>query len=295
MRELLLLRECDGSPNALSTTSTYLSIESNLANYQKLTANEPAVKTATTYYQANIGKVTSASQFVSNYRLLSYALQAYGLGDQVNNTALIKKVLEQGTSSASDLANTLPNVNWKSFANAFNFSSTASSSPTSSTAVATTVADYTEQQLESDQGQSDPGVQLALYFKRVAPTVTNGYSILADSNLLQVVQTIFNLPATANSAQIDNEAIAIQKLVPTADLQDPTKLNQLTERFTAAYDATDPSLTVASGNASTTVDAAQSVLSSVVSSNASILAADEPTPSFSASLLYQLQGLTLGG
>jgi len=279
----------------VSTTQTYLSIENNLANYQKLTANEPAVKTATAYYQANIGKVTSVDQFVSNYRLLSYALQAYGLGDQINNTALIKKVLQEGTTSANALANTLPNINWKSFANAFNFSAKGTSAPTSATAVKTTVADYTEQQLESDQGQSDPGVELALYFKRVAPTVTNGYSVLADSNLLQVVQTIFNLPATASAAQIDQEAVEIQKLAPTSDLQNPKKLEQLTERFTAAYDATGPSLTVQSGNTAVTTTAASSVLDSVVSSNASILASYQPTNSFSASLLYQLQGLTFGG
>src|SRR5271156_2533368 len=52
--------------------------------YQAMTATEPAVKTATAYYEANIGSVTSIQDFVGNYRLLSYALDAYGLGDQIN-------------------------------------------------------------------------------------------------------------------------------------------------------------------------------------------------------------------
>jgi Protein of unknown function (DUF1217) len=279
----------------LSTTSTYISIENNLASYQKMTANQPAVKTATEYYQANIGKVTTVAQFVSNYRLLSYALQAYGLGNQINNKALITKVLEQGTTSSKALANTLPNVNWKKFAEAFNFSATGSSSPTSSTSVSTTVADYTEQQLETNEGASDPGVQLALYFKRVAPTVTSGYSILADSNLLQVVQSIFKLAPTDNASEIDKEATEIEKLVPTSDLQNPTKLEQLTVRFTAAYDTGDDSLTVESGNTTTTVSAASSVLTNLVSNNASLLASYEGDDAISASLLFRLQGLTLGG
>ena len=37
------------------------------------------------YYQANIGKVTSIQDLLGNYRLLSYALQAYGLGDQIKS------------------------------------------------------------------------------------------------------------------------------------------------------------------------------------------------------------------
>ena len=198
-----------------STTSSYLSVENNLARYQKLEAQKPAVKTATAYYNANIGKVSTIAQFVGNYRLLSYALQAYGLGNQINSTALIKKVLQEGVTSSKALANTLPNTAWKAFAKAFDFVDSGATPPKSASSVATTTGNYVEQQLESDQGQSDPGVQLALYFKRVAPTITSGYGILADKNLLEVAQTIFSLPATSSSAQIDAEATQFSKLLPT--------------------------------------------------------------------------------
>jgi hypothetical protein len=63
-----------------------------------MTAAEPTVKSATAYYEANIGGVTSIRDLVGNYRLLSYALDAYGLGDQINNTALVTKVLQGGVS-----------------------------------------------------------------------------------------------------------------------------------------------------------------------------------------------------
>ena len=90
-----------------TTTSQFLTVSQNLARYQTMTAAEPAVKSATAYYEANIGNVTSIQDFVGNYRLLSYALNAYGLGDQINNTALITKVLEGGVSNSKSLANTL--------------------------------------------------------------------------------------------------------------------------------------------------------------------------------------------
>jgi hypothetical protein len=284
-----------------STTATYLSIENNLARYQKLETQKTSVKTATAYYQANIGKVTTANQLISNYRLLSYALQSYGLGDQINNRALIKKVLEQGTTSPGALANTLPNINWKKFATAFNFAAKGASAPTSTTSVATTVSGYDEQQLEADQGASNPGVQLALYFKRVAPTITNAYGILADKNLLQVVQTIFNLPPTANASQIDKEAVAIGKLAPLADLKDPAKVSKLAERFTAAYDAlygpasngTASPLSVYDGNTPSTLSAASTILGGIVSSNSLSLASQSSyTPLISPALL---SGLALGG
>jgi hypothetical protein len=284
-----------------NTTTTFLSVENNLARYQTLTAEQPAVQTATDYYQANIGNVTSISQFVGNYRLLSYALDAYGLGDQINNKALITQVLEQGTSSSKALANTLDNENWKAFANAFDFSATGSASPTSSTSVATTTSNYVEEQLEQNEGDDDPGVQLALYFARVAPTITDSLQILGDTNLTEVVQTIFNLPEGTSESQIDQEAAALQKLMPVSELQDPATVKSLAERFSAAYDAkygvggTDSgaSLTVDDGNASTSESAASSILTQLVSANSEFLEDDSSyTPLISPSLLA---GIALDG
>jgi hypothetical protein len=280
-----------------TTITDYLAIANNLARYQKNEAAKPAVKNATEYYQANIGKVTTINQFVGNYRLLSYALQAYGLGDQINNKSLIKQVLQQGTTSSKALANTLPNGNWKAFVKAFNFSATGAAAPSSSASVATATSDYLEQQLESDQGAANPGVGLALYFARVAPTITNGLQILADKNLLEVTQTIFNIPAAANASQIDKQATEIEKLMPIKDLQNPTKLKNLVERFTAQYDvvygaggtgASTP-LTMSNGNAVTTVNAASSVLSSALSSTSQYLGGS------AADFASILSNLALGG
>jgi len=285
-----------------TTTSTFLAVTQNLARYQTMTAEQPDVKTATDYYRANIGSVTSASDLVKNYRLLSYALQAYGLGDQINSTALVKKVLEGGVSNPKSLANTLPNPAWKAFAKAFDFTDSGATSPSAASSVTTTTGDYVEQQLESNQGQQDPGVQLALYFQRVAPSVTNSYGILGNENLLEVVQTVFGLSSTTTSSQIDAEATAVGKLVPVANLQDPKKVLQLAERFGAAYDAkygpssgSSSSLTVVDGSQQTTVSAASSILSGIVSSTASALSSQRSSTSFSTTLLNSLQGIRLGG
>ena len=274
------------------TFSTYLGLEKNLATYQKMETNKPQVKNDTAYYEANIGKVKSIDDFVGNYRLLSYALKAYGLGDQVNNTALIKKVLEGGTTSSTALANTLPNANWKLFAEAFGPNLTGSAAPTSPTSIATTTSKYVEHSLETDEGQQDVGVELALYFKRVAPTITSGLQVIADKNLLEVVQTIFNLPAAAGATQIDQQAKEIENLMPMKDLQDPKKLETLVERFAASYDSdygpggkdASSSLTVTDGNTPKPVVAATGILSGMLSSN--------PTASNFASIL---SALALGG
>jgi hypothetical protein len=283
-----------------TTTSTYLSVMQNLPKMQAMTAANPAVKTASAYYAANIGKVTSINDFVGNYRLLSYALDAYGLGDQINSTALIKQVLEGGVTNPNSLANTLPQ--WKAFATAFNFAANGASSISTPTAVTATEGNYVEQQMEDNEGQQDVGVQLALYFNRVAPTVTSAYGILADKNLLEVTETIFGLPSSFSSENIDVQAKTLSSLFNISDLQNPTKLQQLTERFTASYDSTygdsstssSPPLTVSGSNSSSSSSsssAALTILSGIISSNSS----SDSSSLFSNALLESLQGFTLGG
>jgi hypothetical protein len=289
----------------ISTTTAFLAVSQNLSRYQAMTAAEPAVKTATAYYEANIGSVKSISDLVGNYRLLSYALNAYGLGDQINAKGLITKVLEGGVSNPKSLANTLPDSRWKAFAAAFNFTDSGTTPPSSNSSVKTTTSDYVEQQLEGDQGDQDVGVQLALYFQRVAPTVTSEYGILADPNLLEVAATIMGLsPAVASTLQPKT----LSELMPISDLQDPAKLKQLTERFTAMYDYTyGPSsgatsgLTVDSGNSTSEQSGAAAVLASVISSNGSVLGSalndftGAPQPIFSTALMSSMSRLTLGG
>jgi hypothetical protein len=291
-----------------TTTSAYLAISQNLPRYQAMTAAEPAVQSATAYYEANIGRVTSIEDLVGNYRLLSYALDAYGLGDQIDSTALITQVLEGGVSNPNSLANTLSNSAWKAFAAAFNFVGAGASSVSSATGVETTTSDYVEQQLESDQGAQNAGVELALYFQRVAPTVTSEYGILADPNLLEVAQTIFGLSQATSAENIDTQAQTLSRLMPISDLQDPTKLHQLTERFTAMYDLSygpgsgaTTTLTVASNNSSSGQSGAAAVLADVISSNGSAISnaldafTGAPTQVFSNSLMSSLHRFSLGG
>jgi hypothetical protein len=268
----------------MTTTSTYLSVIQNLPRMQAMTAASPEVTTATAYYAANIGKVTSIDQFVGNYRLLSYALNAYGLGDQINNTALIKQVLQGGVSNPKALANTLPQ--WKAFATAFNFAADGAASISTASAVSQTESNYIEQTLETNEGQQDVGVQLALYFNRTAPNVTSAYGILADKNLLQVFETIYGLPSSFSAENIDVQAKAVDSLMKISDLQNPAKLNQLTERFTAAYDATYGSSSSSSTSASGAVTILTNMNSGATSSNVSL---------FSNALLQSLQGFKIGG
>ena len=258
----------------LSTTASYLAVSSNLTRMQTATAAQPAVKTDTAYFLANIGKVTSISDLVGNYRLFTYAMKAFGLEDMNYAKGLMTKVLQGGVTSSSALANTL-GAQYKAFATAFDFVGQGSTVTQTAAATTAVVSKYVEQSLEDNEGTQNQGVQLALYFTRNASSITNLYGLLADKSMLKVVETAFGLPSST-SADVDSLEQTLSKYVSVSDLQDSTKVQKIAERFTAMWDL--------DGNNA----------SSDVSNITQIFAASSST-GVSADLLLSLQGLKLGG
>jgi hypothetical protein len=78
---------------------------------------------------------------------------------------------------------------------------------------------------------------MALYFQRMAPSITSAYSILGNKRLLSVVQTALGLPVSMSEAPIDAQAQMITRQLNIADLQNPAKLQKFIERFTSTYDS----------------------------------------------------------
>ncbi len=264
----------------VSTLSSYLQISNNLTKWENMTASDPTVKEQTAYYKANIGNVKTPADLVNNYRLFSYVMTAYGLGDMTSyGKGLIEKVLEQGTYSQNDLAYTLNNPQVLALAQTFNFTADGTSTTSSTAVQSTVVSNYVEQTLESNQGQSDPGVQLALYFQQNASKITSSYSILADKNLLTVVQTALGISPYTSMENIDTQANMISNKLNITDLQDPTKLKKFIEKFCALYDANNQGATTS--QSSTVPDALLSTNSSSASG-------------FSYSLLSSMQGVKIG-
>lgn len=220
----------------MSTLSSYLTISHDLTKWQTLTSKTANVATQNTYFQNNIGKVTSAAQLVANPRLFNYVMTAFGLGNMTYAKSMMQKVLEQGTSSSTALANTLHNSKIFAFAKAFDFSGQGASLTQSSSFVSNVVAKYNEQALETAQGQKNPAVQLALYFQQQAPQLKDVYGILGDKNLLKVVQTTLNLSTYMSLQSIDTQYQLLSNKINVSDFQDPKKLQNFISRFCAMND-----------------------------------------------------------
>ena len=221
----------------VSTLASYRTIADNLSRWQTMTKTQPQIALATKYYLANVGKAKTIDAFIADTRVFNYAMTAYGLGDMTYAKGLMRKVLQGGVTNTQALANTMTDPRFKAFATAFDFVGKGTNATALTAAKSGTTDLYVQQALETNAGDQNDGIRLALYFKRKAGGLTNAYQVLADPALLKVVQTIFDIPASSSAQNIDAQARNISARLNFSDLKDTTKLNNYIARFAAQWDA----------------------------------------------------------
>jgi hypothetical protein len=163
------------------------------------------------YFTANIGEIETAEQLVSDRRLLAVALEAFGLGPEIDKRAYIQKVLEEGTDAPDSMANRLADSRFRKFAEAFGFGNGAGARTSREGFAESVIARYRIQAFETAVGDVSQPMRQALYFDRQSVEILGSSStdrsawltILGDPALRSVVETAFNLPSEFSQADLD--------------------------------------------------------------------------------------------
>ena len=217
---------------------------------------------AAKYYTDNIGKVKSSADFLKDRKLVDVVLTAKGIDPAKVTNDFLKQVFNSDLDNPKSFANLQADQRFAEIAASFNFDKSGKLTRDSIGAVQQrgdvleTVNAYQRQMLEEGEGESNPGVRLALYFERKAPTLKSAYDILGDTALLTVFRTTFSLPAEMSQMAVEKQKALVDKRLNLQDLQDPVKLKKFIQRFTAMYDvdngnASNSALSIMSGSSGT--------------------------------------------
>ena len=217
-------------------TTAYNLVEASLDNQMAAFQKSGAVQNDINYFRTEIAKVQSPDDLTKNYRLLKFVLTAFGLDSQINSQALIKQVLSSDLTDSQSIANKLVDPRYKQLAQAFNFAAGGNANLQDPSFVDGIVNNYVTAAFEQNVGQTNPGVRLALYFKRMAPTIKNWYQVLGDVPMYNVVKTALNVMALGPSDDVDKQASFLEKRIGIANLQDPKFVDRFISRFLASYD-----------------------------------------------------------
>ncbi|SMF10994.1 Protein of unknown function [Xaviernesmea oryzae] len=194
------------------------------------------------YYTDRIARVETLSQFLADRKLVDIVLTANGFDPKAVNDEFLKKIFSSDLNDPKSFVNQQSDKRFAQMLGSFNFDGQGNISRDKATgaqnmgSVMATEQAYLNQVLETQQGEDNPGVRLALYFQRVAPTITDAYGILGDDALLEFFRVTFSLPSEFSSVNVDKQAKVVEKHINLKDLKDPAKLAKLVHRFTIMYD-----------------------------------------------------------
>jgi hypothetical protein len=194
------------------------------------------------YYQKNIANIESVKDLLADRKLIDIALVAKDLDPAKVTTADLRKMFDSDLNDPKSFVNTQKDPRFAELVASFNFDDDGEIArlpkfgPQTRDQFMEIQHKYLQQTLETQQGESNPGVRLALYFERKAPSITSAYDLLADKALAEVFRTIFSLPDEVGAMDIDQQAKVVEKHLNLKDLADPAKLAKLLNRFSALYD-----------------------------------------------------------
>jgi hypothetical protein len=222
--------------------------------------NSPETARAIASFKKGVGGITTAKQFVNNYDVYSFVMQAFDLKDQMFGKAMMQQILESDPSNPQSLVNQMADARFTDLYNAMGFTNggTQNANTASASWQDQIVQRYVQQQYINEEGGQNATVKIALEFQQKAAGVTNWYDILKNKDLGQFMRTVLNIPNGVVTQSLSKQVSLFQAKFDLTTLQDPTVVSKLVQKYAVMSDAKNAA-----------ANAAQNPVVSLVSSAAS--------------------------
>lgn len=152
-------------------------------------SNSAEVSREIEYAREKLGSVSTSDELLADRRLLEVALTAYGLEDQIDNTPIIKRVLDEGTEDEDAFANLLNDSRWVEFSKDMGFGDSSGTSDISGFAA------IVENRFRNAQAASEPELDPAdlAHYRANIENISSIDDLLADTTTLDVALQAFGL------------------------------------------------------------------------------------------------------
>lgn len=206
----------------------------------------PVIERDVSHFRKSFPSLTTAKALVDDRQALKVALGAFGLQDDLDNRAFIRKVIEDGTSDRRALANRLADKRYLAFATAFaHLAPDGPAAPEKGVQHRIETA-YRSREFEIAVGQQDPSMRMALALQRELPALASDYTsdsarwfaVLGNPPLREVLQTSLGFPKEFGKLDIDAQVSRMQaaahRKLGTSELTklaEPDQLERITRDF----------------------------------------------------------------
>lgn len=171
------------------------------------------IKRDTDYFAAQISEISSAEELVSDFRLLTVTLGAFGLQDDINNRYFIQKILEEGTTAPDSLANQFTDPRYKELSEAFGLGPGDFNRTVLSDFSSNIISRFEANSFEVAAGNQSNAMRVALYAERTLPDLAAGresvnakwFAVMGDPPMRDFFEKALNLPVGIGQTDIDQQ------------------------------------------------------------------------------------------
>ena len=198
------------------------------ASQREIFNKSPDIAAARESFVKKMPNVKSADQLVSNYRLLTVALRAFGLEGDVNNRSFIKRVLEADPNDDKSVVNRLSDKRYLAINEAF--SSLRNGTSIDGSQLNDISSKFEGMAFERNIGERHSEIEIALNAQRELATIaksdssemTKWYKVLSSKPLRKLFEGAFgfgnaigNLPI---ERQVDEMKKSLSKITGWSDI-----------------------------------------------------------------------------
>jgi hypothetical protein len=220
-----------GLLNGFDNATGWALLQKNSAAIEKTYAASGSDANDIAHFKSVAASITTPDALLKDYRALSFVTTAYGLGAEVNQTAILKKLMTQDPTSSSSLAQQLADPAYLKFATAM---SNWSPPPFSTKAgIDKAVAGYQESSFEAAVGQDNTALQEATYFSKNAVGLTKLSQLMADKPLLDVVTTALGIPSAFGALDYNQQVAILKPRIDMTQLATSAGVAKFVEKYLA--------------------------------------------------------------
>lgn len=198
------------------------------------------------YFREKIGEAVTADALVSDRRLLTVALGAFGLADDLNNRYFIRKVLEEGTTDDEALANRFTDPRYAELSEAFGYGPAEFTKVDQLAFVEAIIDRFEANSFQIAAGDQQPAMRVALYAQREMSDISSmegsndakWFTVMGDPPLRQLFESALNLPSSFGQIDLDQQLKVFQdrakRVFGTDDLvrfSEPELLEDIITKF----------------------------------------------------------------
>lgn len=188
-------------------------LQRTLPNQLDAFANSAEQNRLTSYFEQRAPALTSAEEVVSDRQVLSVALGAYGLQDDLDNRYFIKRILAEGATDTDSLANRMADSRYERLADDFALDGLSRFTGILPSVAEDITEQYTRQAFALSVGESQESLRFSLNAETELDRLADSdmsedakwFTVMGNAPLRAVFETALSLPSSFGQLDIDKQ------------------------------------------------------------------------------------------